>query len=202
MIRIAPVYRWLPTLTARRGRNAWATSSSLTAAGSSHTALSTWPWKGDPAQPRLVGELRLASGGRAVALQYDPAWLAAGFPLSEDLPLRPDLYVPREKDTAAGAVDDARPDRWGERVIRKFEKSPRFEVRNTGPTIDQSSLQRFFDSSAARIRTSSTIQMLSWPWALHRPRNCEGQRWPDRGLRGRQRNRLFRAPASRSRQSV
>ena len=85
-------------------------------------------WLGDPAQPRPVGELRLASGGRAVALQYDPAWLAAGFPLSEDLPLRPDLHVPREKDVAAGAVDDARPDRWGERVIRKFEKSPRLSI--------------------------------------------------------------------------
>ncbi len=89
--------------------------------------LSLW-WLGDPAQPRPVGELRLASAGRAVALQYDPAWLATGFPLSEDLPLRADLYVPREKDTAAGAVDDARPDRWGERVIRKFEKSPRLSI--------------------------------------------------------------------------
>lgn len=85
-------------------------------------------WLGDPAQPRPIGELRLASGGRAVALQYAPAWLAAGFPLSEDLPLRSGLHVPREKDTAAGAVDDARPDRWGERVIRKFEKSPRLSI--------------------------------------------------------------------------
>lgn len=85
-------------------------------------------WLGVPAQPRLVGELRLVSGGRAVALQYGADWLAAGFPLSEDLPLTPGLFVPAGKDTAAGAVDDARPDRWGERVIRKFEPSPRLSI--------------------------------------------------------------------------
>lgn len=85
-------------------------------------------WLGAPAQPRLVGELRLVSGGRAVALQYGADWLASGFPLSEDLPLTPGLFVPAGKDTAAGAVDDARPDRWGERVIRKFEPSPRLSI--------------------------------------------------------------------------
>lgn len=90
-------------------------------------ALHLW-WLGAPAQPRLVGELRLASGGRAVALQYGAEWLASGFPLSEDLPLTPGLFVPAGKDTAAGAVDDARPDRWGERVIRKFEPSPRLSI--------------------------------------------------------------------------
>lgn len=85
-------------------------------------------WLGVPAQPRLVGELRLVSGGRAVALQYAAGWLASGFPLSEDLPLTQELFVPAGKDTAAGAVDDARPDRWGERVIRKFEPSPRLSI--------------------------------------------------------------------------
>jgi serine/threonine-protein kinase HipA len=85
-------------------------------------------WLGDPAAPALVGELSLALGGRAVALRYAQAWLAAGFPLSEDLPLADDLFVPKEKDTAAGAIDDARPDRWGERVIRKFEKSSRLSI--------------------------------------------------------------------------
>jgi serine/threonine-protein kinase HipA len=90
-------------------------------------SLHLW-WLGDPSAPRRVGELRLVSGGRGVALQYDADWRATGFALSEDLPLTGDLFVPREKDSAAGAVDDARPDRWGERVIRKFEKSPRLSV--------------------------------------------------------------------------
>lgn len=85
-------------------------------------------WLGDPAQPRLVGELGQAAGGRAVSLRYAPGWLRSGFALSEDLPLVDELFVPREKDCAAGAVDDARPDRWGERIIRKFEASPRLSI--------------------------------------------------------------------------
>ena len=85
-------------------------------------------WLGDPAQPRLVGELGQAAGGRSVSLRYSPDWLGSGFALSEDLPLIGELFVPREKDCAAGAVDDARPDRWGERVIRKFEPSPRLSL--------------------------------------------------------------------------
>ena len=85
-------------------------------------------WLGDPAQPRLVGELGQAAGGRAVSLRYAPGWLRSGFALSEDLPLTVELFVPREKDCAAGAVDDARPDRWGERVIRKFEASSRLSI--------------------------------------------------------------------------
>lgn len=85
-------------------------------------------WLGDPALPRLVGELGLTAGGRAVSLRYAPGWLRSGFALSEDLPLVSDVFVPREKDCAAGAVDDARPDRWGERVIRKFEATPRLSI--------------------------------------------------------------------------
>jgi serine/threonine-protein kinase HipA len=85
-------------------------------------------WLGDPGQPRQVGELALALGGRAVSLRYAPDWLRSGFALSEDLPLTNDNFVPRDKDCAAGAVDDARPDRWGERVIRRFEVSPRLSI--------------------------------------------------------------------------
>jgi serine/threonine-protein kinase HipA len=36
--------------------------------------------------------------------------------------------LPTEKDTAAGAVDDARPDRWGERVIRFLDKPARLSL--------------------------------------------------------------------------
>lgn len=85
-------------------------------------------WLGEPALPRLVGELGLAIGGRAVSLRYSVDWLGNGFALSEDLPLLGELFVPRDKDCTAGAVDDARPDRWGERVIRKFELTPRLSI--------------------------------------------------------------------------
>ena len=81
-----------------------------------------------PAQPALVGRLSLALNGQAVALRYDPAWLRHGHALSEDLPLVDTLFVPPRKQEAAGAVDDARPDRWGERVIRKFERTPRLSL--------------------------------------------------------------------------
>lgn len=89
--------------------------------------LHLW-WLGDPLQPRLIGRLHLVRGNRAVGLEYDAQWLAGGFELSADLPLRPGLAVPQELDRAAGAVDDARPDRWGERVILKFERSPRLSI--------------------------------------------------------------------------
>ncbi len=85
-------------------------------------------WLGDPAHPACVGELSLVQAGRAVALAYDPQWLHSGFALSADLPLAPGLFQPVERDTAVGAVDDARPNRWGERVIRKFENSPRMSL--------------------------------------------------------------------------
>lgn len=85
-------------------------------------------WLGEPGHPRLIGELGLAQGSRGVSLRYSPDWLHSGFALSEDLPLNGDYFVPRGKDCAAGAVDDARPDRWGERVIRRFEVSPRLSI--------------------------------------------------------------------------
>ena len=70
-----------------------------------------------PEQPLLIGELNTVAHSRGVSLRY-AEWLARGFALSEDLPLLDEEFLPREKDSAAGAVDDARPDRWGERVIR------------------------------------------------------------------------------------
>ncbi|MCE2660355.1 MAG: HipA domain-containing protein [Rubrivivax sp.] len=75
-----------------------------------------------------MGELRTVRATRGVSLRYAPAWLKAGFALSEDLPLIDTEFLPAEKDTAAGAVDDARPDRWGERVIRFVDKPPRLSL--------------------------------------------------------------------------
>jgi serine/threonine-protein kinase HipA len=85
-------------------------------------------WVANPQAPRLIGELRIVRAMRGVSLTYAPAWLQCGFPLSEDLPLAPGELLPQYKETAAGAVDDARPDRWGERVIRFLDKPPRLAV--------------------------------------------------------------------------
>lgn len=82
----------------------------------------------DPARPRAVGELRLVRGNQSVSLRYAPGWLDDGFALSEDLPLIDEEFLPAERNAVAGAVDDARPDRWGERVIRFIDKPPRLSL--------------------------------------------------------------------------
>jgi serine/threonine-protein kinase HipA len=89
--------------------------------------LSLW-WLGQPDRPVLVGTLRLIRANSGVSLQYSPDWLRKGFPLSEDLPLTSDEKFPVVRQTAVGAVDDARPDRWGERVIRFIDKPPRLSL--------------------------------------------------------------------------
>jgi serine/threonine-protein kinase HipA len=81
-----------------------------------------------PQQPVLIGELNLARSIQGVSLRYADPWLEQGFPLSEDLPLIDEEFLPGEKGLAAGAVDDARPDRWGERVIRFIDKPPRLSL--------------------------------------------------------------------------
>lgn len=81
-----------------------------------------------PADPVPIGELNLVRETRGVSLRYADTWLERGFALSEDLPLIAQEFLPREKETAAGAVDDARPDRWGERVIRFLDKPPRLSL--------------------------------------------------------------------------
>lgn len=83
----------------------------------------------EPKKPILVGELNLVRSLRGVSLRYFESWRKSGFPLSEDLPLHgQDEFFPIEKDTAVGAVDDARPDRWGEQVIRVLDKPPRLSL--------------------------------------------------------------------------
>jgi serine/threonine-protein kinase HipA len=81
-----------------------------------------------PDDPILVGELNMVRSSRGVSLRYADSWLERGFALSEDLPLVAEEFLPGEKDTAAGAVDDARPDHWGERVIRFLDKPPRLSL--------------------------------------------------------------------------
>ncbi len=81
-----------------------------------------------PQHPVLIGELNTLRTQRGVSLRYADEWLERGFALSEDLPLLAEEFLPRDKDTAAGAVDDARPDRWGERVIRLIDRPPRLSL--------------------------------------------------------------------------
>jgi serine/threonine-protein kinase HipA len=86
-------------------------------------------WLADPRRPELIGELKTVRTLRGVSLVYAERWLQHGFALSEDLPLvEGQEFLPNERDTAAGAVDDARPDRWGERVIRFLDKPSRLSL--------------------------------------------------------------------------
>lgn len=81
-----------------------------------------------PQNPVLVAEVNLVRATQGVSLRYADTWLKNGFPLSEDLPLLGQEFLPAEKNAAAGAVDDARPDRWGERVIRFIDRPPRLSL--------------------------------------------------------------------------
>ena len=89
-------------------------------------------WLGSPETAQCIGTLqsvrRAGAQHAGVALQYSPEWLAQGWALSEDLPLRDMLFLPQAPDAGAGAVDDARPDRWGERVIRHIIRPQRLST--------------------------------------------------------------------------
>ena len=83
--------------------------------------------------PRYVGALKLVASGKGVSLRYAGDWLANGFALSEDLPLVDNEFYPpgrlsADAPRAVGAVDDARPDRWGEKVIRFIDKPKRMSL--------------------------------------------------------------------------
>lgn len=92
-----------------------------------HDDLYLW-FLADPEKPRLVGQLRLVDAGKGVSLQYGADWMATGFPISEDLVLVDIEQLPRWKAMAVGAVDDARPDRWGERVIQYIDRPARLSL--------------------------------------------------------------------------
>ena len=63
----------------------------------------------DPSNPILIGDLNLVRSTQGVSLRYADAWLEHGFSLSEDMPLIGQEFLPTERGTAVGAVDDARP---------------------------------------------------------------------------------------------
>ncbi len=99
----------------------------MSSAFPAHDTLHLW-WLANPASPRLIGKLETVRTLRGVSLRYADAWRANGVALSEDLPLNAALHLPAQAESAAGAVDDARPDRWGERVIRVLDKPARLSL--------------------------------------------------------------------------
>lgn len=81
-----------------------------------------------PSRPKLIGALDLVRSLQGASLEYTENWLQDGFALSQDLPLIRQVFLPAERGAAAGAMDDARPESWGERVIRMIDKPQRLSV--------------------------------------------------------------------------
>jgi serine/threonine-protein kinase HipA len=81
-----------------------------------------------PNQPTLIGELQLSSlVSDCATFSYAPQWW--NFPLSEDLPiLLGQVFSSGLRGSAPGALDDARPDRWGERIIRHVDRPARMSI--------------------------------------------------------------------------
>lgn len=75
--------------------------------------------------PRYVGEVSLASDARSCILVHGGAWRDSGFDLSPDMPRTQQLHDPAGRLEAPGALDDAMPDRWGERMIRVISRPSR-----------------------------------------------------------------------------
>ena len=82
----------------------------------------------NPAAPTLVGEVGLSPlVADCAQFRYAPSWWQLA--LSEDLPiLQGQTFSTGQKNTAPGALDDARPDRWGERIIRHILRPARLSI--------------------------------------------------------------------------
>ncbi len=82
----------------------------------------------NPASPVLTGALSLSAlVPNCATFTYAADWWQ--FALSEDLPLMAGQdFSAGEKDSAPGAIDDARPDRWGERIIRHIDRPARLSI--------------------------------------------------------------------------
>ena len=82
----------------------------------------------NPAVPTLVGEVSLSQlVADCATFTYATEWW--NFPLSEDMPLvQGQMFSATERGSAPGALDDARPDRWGERIIRHIDRPARLSI--------------------------------------------------------------------------
>jgi len=79
----------------------------------------------DPGHPQRVGIVSLDDSMRICRLAYDKAWMSEGFDLSPDLPITQRIHLPASGFKAPGAIEDAMPDRWGERMIRALYRPSR-----------------------------------------------------------------------------
>jgi serine/threonine-protein kinase HipA len=82
----------------------------------------------DPTNPALVGTLKLSQlVSDCATFTYAPEWW--NFALSEDLPIiAGQEFSAGLRGSAPGAIDDARPDRWGERIIRQIDRPARLSI--------------------------------------------------------------------------
>lgn len=82
----------------------------------------------NPAAPTLVGELSLSQlVADCATFTYIQDWW--NFALSEDMPIvQGQIFSTGDRNTAPGAIDDARPDRWGERIIRHIDRPARLSI--------------------------------------------------------------------------
>lgn len=82
----------------------------------------------NPAAPTLVGELSLSQlVADCATFTYTQDWW--NFALSEDMPIvQGQIFSTGERNTAPGAIDDARPDCWGERIIRHIDRPARLSI--------------------------------------------------------------------------
>lgn len=87
-------------------------------------SLAVW-YLENPRYPRLVGRVKLEASNRRCLLELDDGWMRSGFPLSPDLTHDRKVHAPLKDMLAPGAVDDAMPDRWGERMIRVVSRPSR-----------------------------------------------------------------------------
>ena len=89
------------------------------------SVLYVW-YLADTSKPTLIGKIELIAQGRGFSFTYDKQWIIDGFPLSGDMPLQKSPIVPLNRDMGLGAINDAMPDRWGERAIRYLDNPKEF----------------------------------------------------------------------------
>ncbi|RYF00773.1 MAG: type II toxin-antitoxin system HipA family toxin [Comamonadaceae bacterium] len=82
----------------------------------------------NPAAPVLAGSITLSQlVPNCATFTYAANWWQ--FALSENLPvIAGQRFSAGLKDSAPGAIDDARPDRWGERIIRHIDRPARLSI--------------------------------------------------------------------------